>query len=218
MNYGEYCPVAKAAALFAERWTPLIVLRLAWGVHRFNELERSLPRISRPLLVARLRRLERSRIIERRTVRGGIEYRLTPAGEELREVLRALGRWGAKWAMGEPQESELDPVALLWAMRGRIDRSQVPPRRVVVRFDFRDARRPAWLVIDGDDVSVCVDDPCYDIDLEVGGDLATFYRVWQRRTSLADSLRAGTITIDGQPALVKAFPQWLLYSQFAEIY
>jgi DNA-binding HxlR family transcriptional regulator len=58
-GYGQYCPMAKAAELLADRWTLLIVRDLLCGVRHFNALERGLPGISRTLLAARLRRLER---------------------------------------------------------------------------------------------------------------------------------------------------------------
>ena len=220
-SYGEYCPVAKGSELFAERWTPLIVLRLLWGVHRFNELERSLPGISRPLLSSRLRRLERAGIVERRFIESSqrSEYHLTSAGEELKEVVRSLGRWAARWVMRDPKPRELSPLLLLWAMRRRIDLTLVPRGRIVVRFDFYGAkRRTLWFVIEHRDVSICVDDPRYEPDLLVTADLATFFRVWQRRMTMEEALRNGTIEIDGPRALARAFPSWLQWSQFSEAY
>jgi hypothetical protein len=41
--YGQYCPVARASEILADRWTPLIVRELLAGIHRFNELDRGLP-------------------------------------------------------------------------------------------------------------------------------------------------------------------------------
>jgi len=37
-------------------------------------------------------------------------------------------------------------------------------------------------------------------------DVAAFYRVWAGRTSLAEAVRAGTVGLEGSPALVRAFP------------
>lgn len=56
--YGQYCPVARASEILADRWTLLIVRELLAGVDHFNALDRGLPGISRALLVERLRRLE----------------------------------------------------------------------------------------------------------------------------------------------------------------
>ena len=57
-KYHQYCPVARACEILADRWTPLIVRELLFGSRHFNELQRGLPGISRSLLVARLRHLE----------------------------------------------------------------------------------------------------------------------------------------------------------------
>ncbi|MBX6343324.1 MAG: helix-turn-helix transcriptional regulator, partial [Thermomicrobiaceae bacterium] len=58
-GYGQFCPVAKAAEIFAERWTPLILRELLYGSHHFGELQRGIPRLSQSLLAQRLRSLER---------------------------------------------------------------------------------------------------------------------------------------------------------------
>ena len=64
-KYGQYCPVARAAEIFADRWTPLIVRELLAGSRHFNEIQRGLPGISRSLLVSRLQHLEDSGVVER---------------------------------------------------------------------------------------------------------------------------------------------------------
>ena len=53
-KYDQYCPVARASEIFADRWTPLIVRELLAGSLQFNRIERGLPGISRSLLAARL--------------------------------------------------------------------------------------------------------------------------------------------------------------------
>src|SRR5439155_26670522 len=110
--YGQYCPVARAAEIFADRWTVLIVRELLADVSHFNELERGLPHMSRTLLAERLRRLERTGVLERRIAARGkrIEYRLTPAGRGLQPIIDLFGQWGARWALGDPRPTELDPI------------------------------------------------------------------------------------------------------------
>lgn len=98
-SYGQYCPMAKAAEILADRWTLLIVRDLLLGVAHFNALERGLPGIPRALLAQRLRRLERAGVVERRVAGNGraTEYHLTPAGRELRRLVDVLVEWGARW-------------------------------------------------------------------------------------------------------------------------
>jgi DNA-binding HxlR family transcriptional regulator len=73
-GYGQFCPVALGAEVFAERWTPLILRELLLGSQRFSELRRGLPRISRNLLTQRLASLERAGLIKRRRRSNGHGY------------------------------------------------------------------------------------------------------------------------------------------------
>ena len=53
-GFGQFCPVAVACEVFAERWTPMIVRELLAGSDRFNEIHRGVPLMSRALLSRRL--------------------------------------------------------------------------------------------------------------------------------------------------------------------
>ena len=219
-SYGQYCPMTKAVEILGERWTLLIVRELLLGVHRFNDLERGLPGISRALLAQRLRQLERSGVVERRVTSNGhaTAYHLTPAGRELQHLVDVLVEWGARWAFGDPETADLDPVLLLWWMRDRIHRECLPPRQVVVQFDFRGARtRTLWLVLDRGDVSVCLRHPGFDSDVLVTADIAALYRVWLGRSTLAEAMRSHLVQLDGPPALVRAFPGWFAWSPVADV-
>src|SRR5436853_4849313 len=95
-GYGQFCPVAVAAEIFAERWTPLILRELFSGSCRFSEIRSGMPLISRTLLAQRLRELEDAGVIESSPLPSGRgrDYRPTKAGEEFREVVERLGAWG----------------------------------------------------------------------------------------------------------------------------
>ena len=70
-RYGQYCPVARAAEILADRWTVLILRELLADIAHFNELERGLPGISRSLLAERLRRLVQYGVLDRRSAGRG---------------------------------------------------------------------------------------------------------------------------------------------------
>ena len=91
-KYKQYCPVARASEILAERWTPLIIRELVAGSRRFNEIERGLPGISRSLLASRLRQLEDAGVIVRLQHASSKlpEYHLSEAGRELKPVIEAL--------------------------------------------------------------------------------------------------------------------------------
>ncbi len=77
-GYSQYCPLAKGAEVFAERWTPLILRELLRGSTTFNDLHRGVPRMSRSLLSNRLKKLENCGVVERHPRSTGIGYELTP--------------------------------------------------------------------------------------------------------------------------------------------
>ncbi len=213
-SYRQYCPVAKAHEILGDRWTMLIVRELVGGRDTFNDIARGLPGISRSLLTERLRRLEAKGVLRR--VQDKLRrhrYELTAAGEDLKSVVDALGKWGAQWAFGPPSEGELDPGLLLWRMRLRLNTTALPARRVVIQFDFRTGpKRLFWFVIEDSQASVCLTDPGFDIDLAVSADLSAFYQVWLGRISLASALSSGDVVIEGLPSLEREFGGWFLCS------
>jgi DNA-binding HxlR family transcriptional regulator len=218
-KYKQYCPVARATEIVADRWTPLIVRELIAGSRRFNDIERGLPGISRSLLVSRLRDLEDAGVLERRPgVHATQEYHLTDAGRDLKLVVEALGCWGVRWAFGDPNPEELDAPLLVWKIHQRVDRELLPEHRIVVEFDFSGpGARRVWLVLDRRDVSVCVTPPGFDSDLVVHTDLALFYRVWIRQIDYDDAIRCRSVVVDGPPALARQLPRWFMWSPMARV-
>lgn len=213
-EYGQYCPIARATEILADRWTLLIVRELLDGVHHFNELDRSLPGVSRALLVERLRRLEQTGVIvRRRHPERYVEYHLTLAGRELQRIIDVLGGWGARWAFGDPRQSELDPVLLLWWMRRHARRDRLPEHRVVVQFDFHGGRRGTyWLIFNRTDVSLCLQHPRFEVDLRVLADIRDLYRVWLGREKFGEAVAKRQVRFEGPAGLVREFPSWFAWS------
>ena len=222
-GYGQFCPVAKASEVLAERWTPLVIRELLCGSHRFNELQRGVPLMSRSLLAKRLRDLELAGVVERRPSGDGrvSEYHLTEAGEELRPIIMGIGAWGQRWARSDLSRADLDPRLLMWDMQRNIDSDALPDHRVVVRFRFTDASpglpRVTWLILDGEQVDVCYRDPGFEVDLVVAGRLRALIAVWMGDTSMSAVMRAGELQIEGTRRLADAFPTWLRRSIFAGV-
>jgi DNA-binding HxlR family transcriptional regulator len=223
-GYGQFCPVAVACEVFAERWTPIILRTLFLGADRFNELHRGVPLISRPLLAQRLRDLEKAGVITMApdTTGRGHRYRLTQAGEEFRSVIEALGNWGQRWTV-RVERDNLDAGFLTWNMRQRIALDRLPARRVVVQLKFRGVPvskrgpRTFWLVLERKQADLCVDDPGFEVDLCVDADLATMVKVWLGDISFESASRAGGVRVTGPRELARAFPSWLLLSHFAGV-
>lgn len=226
-GYRQFCPVALGAEVFAERWTPLILRELLLGSHRFSELRRGLPRISRNLLTQRLASLERAGLITRRRRSNGrgFDYHLTPAGEELRPVVVALGTWGYKWAATELRPDNLDAGLLMWFLRRRVRVENLPQRRVVIRFDFRaegarsfwlEGQQSFWLILERPVVDLCVSDPGFEVDLTASADVPQLTRVYLGHISLTQAIRQGSVDVVGPRDLRSGFRDWIGVSPFAQ--
>jgi len=218
-TYHQFCPVAKAMELLDERWTLLVIREMLLGSRRFNELRRGVPRMSPTLLSKRLHELAVAGVVERRTDGTDVTYELTPAGQELRPVVEALGAWGTRW-MGRIGDRDLDPKLLLWDMRRSVVRDALPPGRSVVQFHFPDVPGRAarwWLVLTADECDVCDEDPGHEVDVTVRVGLRRMVEVWLGDVSWNTALRSGDLQLVGPSTLCRALPEWFTLSTFASV-
>ena len=218
-TYAQYCPIARGAEIFAERWTPLIIRNLNLGCGTFGEILEGAPGLSRTLLSQRLKQLERLAIVEsaRKPDGRGCHYELTPAGRDLFKVCGTLGEWGARWLEIAPEH--LDPFVALWSMCNALRRDRLPPRRTVIRFDFTGRRRNEryWLLIERGDTEICKTYRGFDEDLYVTADAEAFVKWHAGQLAWADATRTRRIQLHGLTWIARAFPTWNARSAFAHI-
>lgn len=217
-GYGQYCPVAKGAEIFAERWTPLVIRNLYIECHSFSEILEGVPHMSRTLLAGRLRSLERDGIIERRPnpAGRGSHYYLTAAGQELAKVCLDLGTWAARWLDVTPRD--MDPYVVLWAWKKFVNLARLPHRKIVIRFELTDRpNEKFWLVLSRREAEICIKFPGFEEDLVVRTDCETLTLVHMGRLSLGEATRLGHWQMDGLPSLVRAFPSWGGLSYFSKV-
>jgi DNA-binding HxlR family transcriptional regulator len=220
VSYGQFCPVAKASEIFATRWTPLVLRELMSGKHTFNDIHRGLPLISRAVLVARLRELERHGVIERRPRAAGTshEYWLTPAGVAFQSVVGALGDWGLTYTRDRITRADLDPSLLMWGLHRRADASALPDRRVVVRFEFsgvpasRAKFRIMWLMFERSGAQVCVKDPGFAVDLILRGNIGDYVAVYLGHSVWRDVV-GKALFLEGDRQIAKQLPVWLQFGK-----
>lgn len=220
-EFGQFCPVALASEVLAQRWTLLVVRELLAGSRRFNDIRRGVPRLSGTLLKQRLLTLEHAGVVERQPSAGnrGSDYCLTEAGLALKPVVMSFGEWGQRWARDIGPE-DLDPGWLVWAIHRRLNTAGMPPGRTVIEIEFTDApayQRRFWLVHCAGSVDVCLKDPGYDVTVQLTTRIRILAEVWRGIRSLKDELRAGTIDLRGSSEHRHAFAQWLLLSLYAPI-
>jgi DNA-binding HxlR family transcriptional regulator len=219
-GYGQFCPVARTAELFAERWTPIIVRNLLTGCRTFTEIRQGAPGIPTALLTQRLKTLERAGIVERvATASGsgrGAAYQLTDKGTELKTICDAMGQWGARWLEIEPRHR--DPAYALWATMKLVDVDKLPDRTVVVRFDLRD--RPQdhyWMVLRKPQPELCTKGTGFVEDIIARTDASCLIDIHLRRTTYSSALRNRRLVMDGAPQLIRQFVSWIRPSPYADV-
>ncbi|MDB6144552.1 MAG: HxlR family transcriptional regulator [Pseudomonas sp.] len=98
-EWREDCAPRRVLELFATKWTSMILHTLHArhnGTARTGVLHRSLPGISKKMLVQTLRELETSGLVQRQvfdTVPPSVEYRLSPMGALMVEPINLVYDW-----------------------------------------------------------------------------------------------------------------------------
>lgn len=95
------CPIAQSLELVGEWWTPLILRDVVMvGLTRFDDIQASLD-IAPTVLTSRLKHLVEAGLLERRQYSDRpprYEYVPTQAARDFEPVLKAMYKWGLKWA------------------------------------------------------------------------------------------------------------------------
>ncbi len=221
-RYGQFCPVAKAAEVFCERWTPLVIRDLAWGATRFSELHRGVPLMSPTLLSRRLKQLEAEGIVERRPAASGRghTYHLSEAGQEFAPIIEALGVWGQRWTRRDLMDDEINLDLLVWAIERSVRADAFASLPAVVQVDFTDApdhKRTWWFLNEADGCHLCIDDPGFEIDLYLAATVADLTRVIRGDVALPRALDDGRLEAIGSAAARASLPAWLNLSPLAAV-
>ena len=91
------CSLAQSLEIVGERWSLLIIRDAAFGIRRFDDIQKSLG-IARNILTQRLSKLTNEGIlVKARGKAGRMEYQLTDKGWDLQPLLLSLFQWGEKY-------------------------------------------------------------------------------------------------------------------------
>jgi DNA-binding HxlR family transcriptional regulator len=211
-TYRQYCPVARAAEILAERWSLLIVRNLLLGATTFTDLAMGVPYMSRSMLIKRLRELEHNGVIVAtpKSNGQGSTYALTDAGHDLTGVVEDMAAWAERWV--DVRTEHTDPGFALWVWcKVQLNRDALPPERLVVAFRFPEERagnRRFWLLVEGGNAEVCLTDPGGEPAAEVVARSRAFVDWHRGILSWSEAVRSGAITVHGRRAIVRALPAW----------
>lgn len=108
------CPVESTLQLISGRWKSVILYHLIFeGEHRYSELQRKIPWITRRMLSLQLKDLENDQLIKRQVLQEKplmVSYRITDYGYSLKSVLKVLHQWGADY--NQRNEGKLEEECL----------------------------------------------------------------------------------------------------------
>ena len=140
MEYGQFCPIAKATEIIGEKWTVLIIRELLMGGSRFNELQRGLSLISPTILSRRLESLAEHGLVVKKKISGqrGHEYFPTESCKELLPVIRSLGDWGMRWARSNLTEKDYDVELLMLYLK-----RSIVPEKLIGRYAANKRKLPS---------------------------------------------------------------------------
>ncbi len=95
----EDCPRRRINFLLNTKWTSMVIYVLSFGPLRTGQLQRSMPGISKKMLIQTLRELERDKMIERKVfqvVPPVVQYSLSSFGAQFVEPLMLIYEWADK--------------------------------------------------------------------------------------------------------------------------
>ncbi|WP_269581158.1 winged helix-turn-helix transcriptional regulator [Roseibium sp. Sym1] len=219
-SYGQFCPIAKAAEIFCERWTALVLRNLGAGASRFNDIHRGVPHMSATLLTRRLRQLEAEGLVERqRSVSGkSWTYHLTAAGAEFLPLVGALAVWGQRWTRRDLEDGELDLGLLIWGLEYSVNPGVFGTPRRVVKLSVTDQpehKRRYWFVCEDGTLDLCVSDPGGETDLYLSASLPDLIHIYRGDLPLDVAVDSGRLTVDGPPKLIRKLGAWFNFGVMA---
>ena len=221
MQYGQFCPIAKAMEVLGEKWTLLIIRELLAGTTRFNEFQRALSQISPTLLTKRLQCLEREGLLVRKRVHGqkGHEYFPTESCRELMPVVEQVGTWGMRWARDQMSEDDFDLQLLMLYLERSIQPDKLIGNETVIRFNFQDVKDYPnwWIVVTGGEVDICIHDPGKEVDVYFNVCLPVMCALWMGDISYRRAIADGKLELVGLPALTRKVEHWLAPNKYAGV-
>jgi len=221
MEYGQFCPIAKATEIIGEKWTILILREILMGGSRFNILQRGLSLISPTILTKRLNSLTEHGLIVKKKITGqqGYEYFPTDSCKELLPVIKSLGDWGMRWARTNMTNNDYDVELLMLYLQRSIQPEKLIGNESVIRFKFTDIDDLSnwWLVANKKEVDVCVKDPGKDVDIYITCTVGTMIDVWIGDFSYHRAVKENKMKIIGPNALTRNIFTWMNPSIFADL-
>lgn len=221
MEYGQFCPIAKATEIIGEKWSLLVIRELLMGGRRFNELQRGLSLISPTMLSRRLNSLAEHGLVLKKKIPGqkGFEYFPTKSCQELLPIIRRMGNWGLRWAKENLTENDYDVELLMLYLKRSFVQNQLIGTETVIRFKFTDIEQYPdwWLVVTVDDTDLCVKDPGKDVDVYFTTNVKTMTDIWMGDITYRKARKEGNLKIIGDRNIMRHISTWTANNMFTDL-
>lgn len=223
--YGLLCPLACACEILEPRWTLQILTELWNGSSRFNDIRKGLGNISSALLSKRLKEMEALGLVARveNRAKGTVDYFRTQKAINLEPAMNALAEWAQCNIEAEIALRDRGASTIMWIVRRKIDLAELPRRRAVIRFHFRDDPPPKyphyWFVVEpGAELpELCSLDPGREVDLYVETGTVSLGAILEGRSSVEREKERGRLFLSGDPGLARSMDRWLRISSWGAI-
>ena len=221
MEYGQFCPIAKASEIIGEKWTILIIRELLAGSTRFSTLQRGLGFISPTILTKRLAMLDERGLIYRKRIPGqrGYEYLVTESCKELMPILLSVGHWGMRWAQSNLTDTDYDVGLLMLYLERSIVPEKLPGSETVLHFEFSDLKDSPdwWIIVSDEKIDVCTINPGKEIDVYFNTSVKTMVNVWMEQVTYKKAIADSSLVVMGPTALTRNVTSWLQNCVFTDL-
>jgi DNA-binding HxlR family transcriptional regulator/putative sterol carrier protein len=221
MEFGQFCPIAKATEIVGEKWTVLSSREALMGSTRYSEFQRGLSLISPTMLAKRLDSLVTHGLLMKKKIpaQKGYEYFPTKSCKELLPIIRSLGDWGMRWARSNLTEKDYDVELLMLYLQRSIVPENLPGEQSVIRFKFTDIQDLSewWLLVTGGQVDVCIKDPGKEVDVHFTSSVKTMADIWMGDTTYRAAKASGALKIVGHSTLMRNITAWMNLSILADL-
>lgn len=193
-----------ALDLIGERWALVVVRELLLGPKRFTDLRAGIPGASADMLATRLRELHEAGVIVQRRLpppAASQVYELTRWGADLEPVITHLGRWGSR-SPGLEHDADTSVDSVLLSLRSMFDPAAAEGFDATIALVVED--RPFRVEITDGQLRLS-GDPVDEPTVTIATDRATLVALLYSGHRLADSVRDGTVLVDGPAAVAERF-------------